>query len=62
MNYSAPFPGWEWEMAVYLFSKDMVKTEKLIDRKIPLSEAASAVNDLTLPGAVKGKILFDCEK
>jgi threonine dehydrogenase-like Zn-dependent dehydrogenase len=61
MNYSAPFPGWEWEMANYLFSKDMVKTEKLIDRKIPLSQAASAIADLLVPGAVKGKILFDCD-
>jgi len=60
MNYSAPFPGWEWEMANYLFSKDLVKTEKLIDRKIPLSRASEAVADLLKPGAVKGKILFDC--
>jgi len=62
MNYSAPFPGWEWEMANDLFSRDLVKTEKLIDRKIPLSRAAEAIGDLTKPGAVKGKILFDCEK
>jgi len=60
MNYSAPFPGWEWEMANYLFSKDLVKTELLIDRKIPLSQASDAVADLLKPGAVKGKILFDC--
>ena len=62
MNYSAPFPGWEWEMANYLFSNNKVKTEKLIDRKIPLSRAADAVADLLKPGAVKGKILFDCSK
>ncbi len=62
MNYSAPFPGWEWEMAVYLFSKNLVKTDKLIDRKIPLSRASEAIADLMKPGAVKGKILFDCEK
>ncbi|MBN2627277.1 MAG: galactitol-1-phosphate 5-dehydrogenase [Spirochaetales bacterium] len=62
MNYSAPFPGWEWEMAVYLFEKDLVRTDKLIDRKIPLSRASEAVKDLTVPGAVKGKILFECEK
>ena len=62
MNYSAPFPGWEWEMAVYLFSKNLVKIEKLIDRNIPLSQIGAAINDLTIPGAVSGKILFDCEK
>ncbi|MDA3956067.1 galactitol-1-phosphate 5-dehydrogenase [Oceanispirochaeta sp.] len=62
MNYSAPFPGWEWEMANYLFSKNLVKTEPLIDRKIPLSQAADALADLLKPGAVKGKILFDCSK
>jgi L-iditol 2-dehydrogenase len=62
MNYSAPFPGWEWEMAVYLFSKNLVKTDKLIDRKIPLSRASEAIADLMKPDAVKGKILFDCEK
>ncbi|QEN09804.1 galactitol-1-phosphate 5-dehydrogenase [Oceanispirochaeta crateris] len=62
MNYSAPFPGWEWDMANYLFSNNKVKTEKLIDRKIPLSLASTAVADLLKPGAVKGKILFQCEK
>ncbi|MDC7239333.1 MAG: zinc-binding dehydrogenase, partial [Spirochaetales bacterium] len=62
MNYSAPFPGREWEMANYLFSRDLVKTEKLIDRIIPLSRASEAIADLLVPGAVKGKILFDCEK
>jgi threonine dehydrogenase-like Zn-dependent dehydrogenase len=62
MNYSAPFPGWEWEMAAYLFSKDKIQTEKLIDRKIPLSRAAEAIEDLQKPGAVKGKILFQCGK
>ncbi len=62
MNYSAPFPGREWEMANYLFSKDLVNTEKLIDRIIPLSRASEAIADLLVPGAVKGKILFDCEK
>jgi L-iditol 2-dehydrogenase len=62
MNYSAPFPGWEWDMANYLFSNNKVRTEKLIDRKIPLSQASTAVADLLKPGAVKGKILFQCEK
>ena len=60
MNYSAPFPGWEWNQAVELFKAGKIKTEALIDRKVPLSEAKQAVDDLQVRGKVKGKILFVC--
>lgn len=60
MNYSAPFPGWEWTQAVELFKRGLIKTEPLIDRKIPLAEARQAVDDLQVRGKVKGKILFVC--
>jgi threonine dehydrogenase-like Zn-dependent dehydrogenase len=60
MNYSAPFPGWEWTTAVELFKAGKIKTEVLIDRKVPLSKAKQAVDDLQIPGKVKGKILFVC--
>ncbi len=62
MNYSAPFPGWEWEMARNLFERGLVNVEMLIDRIIPLSRISDAIADLLKPGAVKGKILFDCEE
>lgn len=60
MNYSAPFPGWEWTKAVELFKSGKIKTEALIDRKVPLSRAVQAVRDLQVKGKVKGKILFFC--
>lgn len=58
MNYSAPFPGWEWEMARFLFAKGKVKTEPLIDRIIGLEGAPEAMSDLEEPGKVSGKIIF----
>ncbi|MBC8452732.1 MAG: galactitol-1-phosphate 5-dehydrogenase [Spirochaetes bacterium] len=60
MNYSAPFPGREWELAAHLFSRGLIQIDKLIDRDIPLAAAADAVNDLAIPGKVQGKILFSC--
>jgi len=60
MNYSAPFPGREWELASTLFSKGLIRTDKLIDRDVLLAAAADAVKDLATPGKVQGKILFSC--
>ena len=60
MNYSAPFPGWEWTQAVELFKAGKIRTDVLIDRKVPLAEAKTAVDDLQVRGKVKGKILFVC--
>jgi threonine dehydrogenase-like Zn-dependent dehydrogenase len=60
MNYSAPFPGREWELAANLFSRGLIQVDRLIDRDVPLAAAAEAVNDLATPGKVQGKILFTC--
>lgn len=60
MNYSAPFPGWEWTQAVELFKAGKVATKPLLDRVVPLSEAQKAIDDLQVRGKVKGKILFVC--
>lgn len=59
MSYSSPYPGREWELAAEYLSKGLIKTEKLIDRIIPLCEAASAFEDLAVPGKVKGKIILE---
>jgi threonine dehydrogenase-like Zn-dependent dehydrogenase len=61
MNYSAPFPGWEWDMAADLFLRRAIQIDPLIDRRIPLNEAPAAMRDLETPGKVSGKILFRME-
>lgn len=58
MNYSAPFPGKEWDLAARFFSTGKIAVKNLIDREIPLSGAPQAVRDLAEPGKVNGKILF----
>jgi L-iditol 2-dehydrogenase len=58
MSYSAPFPGREWELVGYYFSRGKLRFNELIDRMIPLSEINSAFDDLAVPGRVKGKILL----
>ena len=60
MNYSAPFPGWEWEFGAQLFAKNKIETKVLIDRIIPLSEANVIPELLGQKGVLKGKILIDC--
>ena len=62
MNYSAPFPGWEWEFGASLMAKGRIRTRELIDRVLPLSEAAVVPTLLKTPGALKGKVVFDCSK
>ncbi len=59
MSYSPPFPGKEWPLAGHYLQQKLVKVDKLIDRIIPLSSIASAFDDLTVPGKVKGKILLE---
>jgi len=58
MSYSAPFPGSEWELADYYFSKGLIKYEELINRIVPLSDVVQVFADLAQPGKVKGKVLF----
>ena len=58
MSYSAPFPGREWELAGYYFSKGLIRAEKLIDRIVPIQDVTGVFKDFEIPGNVKGKILF----
>ncbi|NLO82373.1 MAG: galactitol-1-phosphate 5-dehydrogenase [Clostridiales bacterium] len=59
MSYSAPFPGREWELAGCYFAKGLIRIEELIDRIVPLEDAAEVFKDFEVPGKVKGKILFE---
>jgi threonine dehydrogenase-like Zn-dependent dehydrogenase len=60
MNYSAPFPGWEWEMGTRLLRSGRVRTEGLVDRVLPLSHAGQLPELLRRRGALKGKLVLDC--
>lgn len=60
MNYSAPFPGWEWSFGADLFAKNRIRTAELIDTILPLSRAAEIPEMLLTPGCVRGKIILDC--
>lgn len=63
MSYSAPFPGKEWDLTAYYFSTGKLKfDESFIFKKMPLSNLADAFEMYKIPGAVKGKILIDCEQ
>jgi len=58
MNYSAPFPGWEWTFGAEALGNNRIRLDGLIDRVLPLSEAGS-VPGLLQSGTVRGKIMFD---
>lgn len=59
MSYSPPFPGREWVLTADAFSKGKLKVdERLIFRKMPLSQASEAFAMYRVPGTVKGKILL----
>ncbi len=60
MNYSAPFPGWEWEMGVELLRSGRVRTGGLVDRLLPLASAAELPPLLHRRGELKGKVILDC--
>ena len=63
MSYSSPFPGSEWTMTAECFKNgSLIYDEAMIDRKLPLSDIASAFQLFKKPGTVKGKILIDSEK
>lgn len=59
MSYSAPFPGYEWELAGYYLQTKQIRINKLIDRKIPMEDITRAFEDLIVPGRVKGKVLLE---
>lgn len=60
MNYSAPFPGWEWATGARLLRSGRVRTEGLVDRLLPLSSAGELPELLRRPEERKGKLVLDC--
>ena len=60
MNYSAPFPGWEWEFGARLLASGRVRTGPLVDRILALSRATDVPALLERRGELKGKLLLDC--
>ena len=62
MNYSAPFPGWEWEFGARLLADGRVRTAGLVDRVLPLAEAGQVPALLRKRGELKGKLLLDCAR
>ena len=58
-GYSMPFPGREWELTAHYFAtRELQITEKFIDKKFPLKDAAQAFGLYKTPGRVHGKILL----
>lgn len=59
MSYSAPYPGMEWEMTAKCFADGRLRyTDKMIYKKMPMSDIAEAFDMYKVPGKVKGKILL----
>ena len=58
-GYSMPFPGREWELTAHYFATQELRiTEKFIDKKFPLKDAAQAFELFQTPERVHGKILL----
>jgi threonine dehydrogenase-like Zn-dependent dehydrogenase len=60
MNYSAPFPGWEWEYGLEMITKQQVDIEALMGCTLPLSQAKRLPSLLSGIGGSKRKIVLDC--
>jgi threonine dehydrogenase-like Zn-dependent dehydrogenase len=60
MNYSAPFPGWEWEFGARILADGRIRTAGLVDRVLPLPAAGQVPALLKKRGELKGKLLLDC--
>ena len=60
LNYSAPFPGWEWEYGLEMITKQQVDINALMGSRLPLSQARRLPSLLSETGGVKGKIVLDC--
>lgn len=60
MNYSAPFPGWEWRFGAELLAQDRIRVRELIGKVVPLSAAAEIPDLFNGPKGVQGKIVLDC--
>jgi len=60
LNYSAPFPGWEWEYGVEMLTQHRVDIEPLVGITLPLSQADRLPALLSGSRGSKGKIVLDC--
>jgi len=60
LNYSAPFPGWEWEYGVERLTNQQIDTKALMDSPLPLSQANRLPALLSERGGLKRKIVLDC--
>lgn len=59
MSYSAPFPGKEWELTAHYYNTRALRfDDRLIFKKLPLSEIREAFDMFKVPGMVKGKVLL----
>lgn len=59
MSYSAPFPGKEWELTAHYYNTGALRfDDRLIFKKLPLSEIREAFDMFKVPGMVKGKVLL----
>ena len=60
LNYSAPFPGWEWEYGAGLITKQQIDAGMLVGDILPLSQADRLPALLSESGGLKRKIVLDC--
>ena len=60
MNYSAPFPGWEWKFGLKMITKQHVNIEALMDRTLPFTQAMRLPSILSEFRVSKRKIVLDC--
>jgi threonine dehydrogenase-like Zn-dependent dehydrogenase len=60
LNYSAPFPGWEWQYGLEMLTKRQVDIEPLVGSTLPLSQADRLPALLSERGGLKRKIVLDC--
>lgn len=58
MNYSAPWPGKEWEMAAWLLEKGHIEHEKIVTHEFTLDQGQRAVDILNTNSEPYIKILF----
>jgi threonine dehydrogenase-like Zn-dependent dehydrogenase len=60
LNYSAPFPGWEWEYGAEKLTKQQVYIKALVGSTLPLSQADRLPALLSEAGGLNRKIVLDC--
>jgi threonine dehydrogenase-like Zn-dependent dehydrogenase len=60
LNYSATFPGWEWEYGLEMLTKQQVDIKPLVGSTLPLSQADRLPALLSEVGGLKRKIVLDC--